>query len=70
MKYLMVKPQYDNRRRADGGFYIQNELYTLKEAERCKVNKSFCVLLEVSKKDIYFFFGARFCEAKDVKKIY
>ena len=59
MKYYRVLPEYDNKRK-NGGIYIANELYTIKEAEKEALNKNYLELIEVSKKKVYFFFGARF----------
>lgn len=60
MKYYKVKPEADNRRRSDGSIYVANELYTEKEAEKFKLNKAFLDVVEVSKRSVYWFFGARF----------
>lgn len=62
MKYYRVKPEYDNRRKPDGDIYIKNELYTPKEVENQKLNIEFMEVVDISKKSIYWFFGARFCE--------
>lgn len=76
MTYYKVKPEYDNCRytridkrsgkRTWGGFLVANELYTLKELKRMEENG--CKGLEpykfdpveISKRRIYWFFGARF----------
>ena len=76
MTYYRVKPEYDNTRytRTDkrtgrttwGGFLIANELYTLRELERMAENG--CKRLEpykfepveISKRRVYWCFGARF----------
>ena len=63
MKYYKVKPEADNKRRSDGSIYVANELYTEKEAEKFKLNKAFLDVVEVSKKSVYWFFGARFSKA-------
>lgn len=60
MKYLKVKPEADQKRRQDGSIYVANELYTEKEAEKLNLNKALMDAVEVSKKSVYFFFGARF----------
>ena len=60
MKYYKVKPEADNKRRSDGSIYVANELYTEKEAEKFKLNKAFLDVVEVSKRNVYWFFGARF----------
>lgn len=60
MKYYKVKPEADNKRRSNGSIYVANELYTEKEAEKFKLNKAFLDVVEVSKRSVYWFFGARF----------
>lgn len=60
MKYYKVKPEADNKRRSDGSIYVANELYTEKETEKLNLNKAFLEVVEVSKKSVYWFFGARF----------
>ena len=60
MKYYKVKPEYDNKRRSDNNIYIANELYTEKEVEKYHINKSYCDIVNISKSETYFFFGARF----------
>ena len=60
MQYYKVKPEADNKRRSDGSIYVANELYTEKEAEKFKLNKAFLDVVEVSKRSVYWFFGARF----------
>lgn len=65
MKYYRVKPEADQRKQYTksgkySGFYIANELYTEKEAARQHLNPAFMELVEVSKKKIYWCFGARF----------
>ena len=62
MLYYKVKPQYDNHRKNDGDIYIANELYTQKEVIQQKLNKDYLDVVEVSKNQIYFFFGARFAD--------
>jgi hypothetical protein len=71
MKYYRVKPEYDNLRKYNGkkvlfdGIWIASELYTQKELEKL-TKAGFTVLykyfdpVEISKKQTYFFFGARF----------
>ena len=65
MKYYKVKPEHDNKKQFNkrgkyAGFYIANELYTEKEVEKHNLNKAFLELVEVSKKKVYWLFGARF----------
>lgn len=70
MLYYRVKPEYDNARllnrttRAFDLVLIGNELYTEKEWERLvlryRVSGIVCEPVQISKRDTYFFFGARF----------
>lgn len=76
MKYYRVKPQYDNKslcviKRGKyvncGDILIGKELYTVKEWEKVVNSHVFgcsplnCVeLVEISKNNTYWFFGARF----------
>lgn len=60
MLYYRVKPEFDNKRRRDGSILIANELYTSKEKERLQIPAVAVEAVEVSKRAIYFFFGARF----------
>lgn len=64
MLYYKVKPQYDNccknPKIHDGNIYVANELYTEKEVQKQNLNRSFLKPVEVSKKKVYWFFGARF----------
>ena len=64
MLYYKVKPQYDNccknPKIHDGNIYVANELYTEKEVQKQNLNRSFLEPVEVSKKKVYWFFGARF----------
>lgn len=60
MKYYKVKQEADNKRRSDGNIYVANELYTEREKEKLNLNEAFLEVVEVSKKSIYWFFGARF----------
>lgn len=69
MIYLRVKPQYDNyRRNIKGDIFVGNELYTIKEFEKIKKEyhkniSDFYDIFEqvsISKKRVYWFFGARF----------
>lgn len=63
MKYYKVKAEADNKRRSDGSIYVANELYTEREADKLNLNKNFLEVIEVSKKSVYWFFGARFSNA-------
>ena len=60
MKYYKVKPKADNRERPDGSIYIANELYTPAEAKKYNLNMDYVDVVEVSKRCVYWFFGARF----------
>ena len=60
MKYYKVKPEADNRRRADGSIYVANELYTSAEAKKYNLNMAYVDAVEVSKRRVYWLFGARF----------
>jgi hypothetical protein len=60
VKYYRVPEQYDNLRRIDGSILVRNELYTAKELEKYRIPKSYLEEVEISRKKIYFFFGARF----------
>ena len=60
MKYYKVKPEADNRKRSDGSIYIANELYTPSEAKRYNLNMDYIDAVEVSKRRVYWCFGARF----------
>lgn len=64
MLYYKVKPQYDNCYKNpkihDGNIYVANELYTEKEVQKQNLNWNFLEPVEVSKKKVYWFFGARF----------
>lgn len=69
MKYYRVKPQYDNKTRytwnnhkqgVSNGIIIGNELYTPCEFARLAMCPAWFEVVEISKRKIYFFFGARF----------
>ena len=60
MLYFKVKKEFDQKRRKDNSILIQNELYTKKELEKFEIPLNRVDTIEISKKDIYFFFGARF----------
>ena len=60
MKYYKIKKEYDNKKRSDGSILIANELYTEKEKEKYNIPTLCCEVVEVSKKKVYWFFGARF----------
>lgn len=60
MKYYKIKREYGNKKRSDGSILVQDELYTEKEKEYFHIPKVFCEVVEVSKRKIYWVFGARF----------
>jgi len=70
MLYYRVKPEYDNVRllnrttRAFDWVLAGNELYTEKEWKRLvlryRVSGVVCEPVQISKRKIHFFFGARF----------
>ena len=60
MKYYKVKTEADNKKRPDGNIYVADELYTPAEAKRYKLNMNYMDVVEVSKRCIYWCFGARF----------
>jgi hypothetical protein len=60
MKYYKIKKENDNRRRKDGSIYVANELYTEKEKEKYNIPEDYCDVIEISKRNVFFCFGARF----------
>ena len=70
MKYYRIKPEYDNIRllnrakRTFDGILISNELYTVKEWEKLvlkyRVSEAVCDIVNISPKETYWCFGARF----------
>ena len=64
MVYYKVKMKHDNKhknaKKHDDNIYIGNELYTEKEVIKQKLNLGYLTKIEVSKKMIYWLFGARF----------
>lgn len=72
MKYYKVRPEFDNKQVARNGYYlVGNELYTPAELRRLETRYkayyrnplNFSRMfeeVEVSKRTVYFFFGARF----------
>ncbi len=59
MLYYKVLPQYDQFKKPDDGIYIKHELYTANEIARQKLNVKFMKIIEISKREIYWFFGVR-----------
>lgn len=71
MTYYRVKPEFDNRARyvyigssnlkiRRDGILIANELYTPRERERLAVTDKHFDEVEISRKSVYWCFGARF----------
>ena len=69
MKYYRVKPQYDNKTRytwnnhhqgIPNGIIIGNELYTPCEFKKLAMCPAWFEVVEISKRAVYTFFGARF----------
>jgi hypothetical protein len=71
MIYYRVKPEYDNRQRwvyvghsnvkiKPDGILIAHELYTPRERERIANHEKYFEKVEISRRKIYWFFGARF----------
>ena len=64
MKYYKVPQRLDGKQAYNGrGAYtplVGGELFTEKECARIGLNKALCTPVEVSRKKIYFCFGARF----------
>lgn len=67
MKYFKVNTNADNTRKNVNktDILVKNELYTEKELQKFApiwslYVKSYFTVVEISKKDTYYFFGARF----------
>ena len=60
MTYYKVKPEFDQKKRRDGSILIANELYTPREKERFNISDKAVDPVQVLRKAVYFFFGARF----------
>lgn len=60
MLYYQVKPECDQKKRCDDSILIANELYTPREKERFAISDEAVDAVQVSKRSVYFFFGARF----------
>ena len=60
MTYFRVIPKYDNSPRKDGSIIIANELYTAREMERYGISPKVTEEVQISKRKVHFFFGARF----------
>ena len=71
MLYIMIKPEGDNVYKGyNGGIFVGGELYTAREWERVKAQyhrdparlAAISEPVEVSKRRVYWMFGARFSE--------
>ena len=60
MLYYKVKSECDQKKRCDGSILIANELYTPREKERFAISDTAVAPVQVSKRSVYFSFGARF----------
>lgn len=68
MKYYRVKPENENtyifhhftNGKQDCIYLIKNELYTEKEKEKYNIPVSYLEEVNISRKNIYWSFGARF----------
>lgn len=68
MKYYRVKPEGENtyifhhfiNGKQDCIYLIKNELYTEKEKEKYNIPVSYLEEVNISRKNIYWSFGARF----------
>lgn len=65
MLYYKVKPGFDQKKRRDGSILIVNELYTPWEKEHFNISDNAVDPVEISRKAVYFFFGARFGGVKN-----
>lgn len=60
MTYYKVKPEFDQKRRADGSIFVGGELYTKSELKRYKAeNLNIFEVVNIPKNKVYWFFGAR-----------
>lgn len=75
MKYYRVKPQYDNKTRytwnnhhqgIPNGIIVGNELYTPCEFKKLAMRPAWFEVVEISKREVYPFFGARFENKREV----
>lgn len=60
MIYYKVRRAFDNKRIGATHFLVANELYTAKEVQKLNIPHKYLDKLDISKRRIYFFFGARF----------
>lgn len=60
MKYFKVKQESDQVRVNPVHFLIADELYTEREKEKLKIPEHHLDCVEVSRKQTFWFFGARY----------
>lgn len=60
MVYYRIKKEFDQKRRKDGQIYIAHELYTAHEKSRLHIPEEYLETVNISRKKVYFAFGARF----------
>jgi len=61
MKFYKVKESADQMKKGNrGDIYIRNELYTLKETSKKKLNTEYMNLVEIPKNGTYWCFGVRY----------
>ena len=60
MIFAKIKPEYDQRKRADGSIYVKNELLTLNQVTKLHTPESYYTIVNVSLRATYWCFGARF----------
>jgi hypothetical protein len=64
MKYLRIKPCFDQKTRSDGSILIGRELYTEREARKFAIPSECYDVVAVPKTKTYWCFGARFMEGE------
>lgn len=64
MKYLRIKPCFDQKARGDGSILIGRELYTKREARQFAIPSECYDVVTVPKTKTYWCFGARFMEGE------
>ena len=64
MKYLRIKPSFDQKVRSDGSILIGRELYTTREARKFAIPSECYDVVAVPKTKTYWCFGARFMEGE------
>lgn len=60
MLYYKVKEKYDQVKLPKRDIYIKDEILTIKEIIKYEVNMNYVEPVELSPKETYWFFGARF----------